>query len=185
MKQFFVSVLIVTVVAAVVTLAGCAKMNMDDGGLAPGRGTTRSLGDTSYQQAFAAARQVMAQYYSIASANVNTGLISCKPKLTQAKHERLLGGSPSRQVATMEISQKNGAVVAQVLVLQQRQGAAARERMGYSSERYNYSGRPGDETPADLDAATTAKQNQAWETEKPLHHVEIKILDDLYKSLHR
>ncbi len=169
---------------AVTAMTGCNKINMDDAGLAPGRGTTRNLGDTSYQQAFAAARQVMGQYYSIESANVNTGMIKCRPKQTEAGRERLLGNSPSRQIATMEISDKGGVVVAQVLVLQQRQGSSARQQMGYSNEKYNYDGSPGGETPADTSAATTAQQNQAWETEKPLHDVEGKILEDLYKALH-
>ena len=184
MKKLITLVFLATAVATMMGLTGCNKMDMDDAGLAPGRGSDRNMGDTSYQQAFATARQVMGQYYSIESANVNTGLIKCKPKLTQAGNERLLGGSPSRQIATMEISQKSGAVVAQVLVLQQRQGSSARQQMGYSSERHNYTGRPGDQTPADLGAATTAKQNQAWENEKSLPNVEIKILDDLYKALH-
>lgn len=184
MKKLITLVFLATVVATLMGSFGCNKMSMDNAGLAPGRGSSRNMGDASYQQAFATARQVMGQYFSIESANPSTGLIKCKPKRTQAGNERLLGGSPSRQVATMEISQKIGTVVAQVLVLQQRQGASARQQMGYSSERYNYNGRPGDETPADLNAATTAKQNQAWENEKSLHNVEIKILDDLYNALH-
>ena len=182
MKRYFAST--VCLAAVVLAVAGCGRMSLKDGAIAPGRGTSRNLGETSYQQAFATARQVMAQYYTIASANPNTGVIKCKPKATAPGRERLLGGSPARQVATMEISQKDGLVVARVLVLRQRQGSAVRQKMGYSAERYNYTGRPGEETPADLNAATTSQQNQAWETEKPLHDIESKILDDLFKALH-
>jgi len=181
MKRFALTIVLGT---AMFAMMGCAKLNLDQGALAPGRGSSRNMGDASYQQAFATARQVLAQYYTIASANPDTGVIKCKPKATAPSHERLIGGSPARQVATMEISQKNGAVVAQVLVLQQRQGSSARQQMGYSTERHNYSGKPGDQTPADLGAATTSQQNQAWENEKPLHNVEANILDDLFKALH-
>ncbi len=182
MKHF--TTLVLTAVAILIAVTGCAKMDINDGGLAPGRGSSRNLGDTSYQQAFASGRMIMAQYYSIDSANVNTGIIKGKPKLTKAGRERILGNSPSRQIATMEITQEGGTVLAQVLVMQQRQGASAMQRMGYSTAGRNYNGRPGDETPADLNAASTAKQKEAWENEKPLHSVEGKILEDLFKALH-
>ncbi len=181
--------LILTMAIVSTILVGCR--NADPLGLATnlsvGQGTTRGLGDVSYQQAFATARGVLSQYYSIdpAKTSANSGIIACRPKRVDASKDRLLGNSPARQIAKMEISRDNGQVVAQLLVMQQRQGAAARERMGYAAERRssNYRGDPGNETPADLDAATTTEQNETWTNEKPLHDVEAQILDDLVKTL--
>ncbi|MCD4824451.1 MAG: hypothetical protein K8S55_07580 [Phycisphaerae bacterium] len=168
-------------------VAGCkdGTINLKDE-LSPGQGTTRGMGNVSYPQAFAAARQVMSQYYSIdpTKTNVNDNMIVCRPKNTDASRERLLGSSPARQVARMHIFQKGGQIVARVLVMQQRQGSHARRRMTYSTDRTNYSGDPGSETPGDLDAATTSEQNVSWTNEKPLHDIESNILADLYKSLH-
>ncbi|GAG11983.1 unnamed protein product, partial [marine sediment metagenome] len=177
MKRY---VLLMTVVGFGVVLAGCGQLPLNEG-LAPGRGTIRGLGDTSYQEAFATGRMVMGQYFSIASADVNTGIIKSRPKKVDAGKERLLGSSPARQIATMQISQKDGQVVAQVLVMQQRQGSAIRRQMGYSTKPENYTGNPGDESPADIDAATTPKQNESWADEKARHGVESDILNDLYR----
>jgi hypothetical protein len=178
--------LMTLVLLASAGLTGCEKLQelqMQEG-LAPGRGTTRTMGgEHSYQEVFATARQVLSQYFSIQSADPATGIIKTRPKDVQAGNERLLGGSPARQVATMQITQESGQVVAQVLVMQQRQGSAPMQQMGYSQERTNYTGQPGMETPADGEAATTPEQNLAWENEKAVHSVEIKILDDLNKAL--
>ena len=164
-------------------LGGCSRLPSNEG-LAPGCGTSRGLGDTSYQEAFATGRQVMSQYFSIASSDANTGIIKSRPQRVDAGKERLLGRSPARQIATMQISQEDGQVIAQVLVMQQRQGSNVRRQMGYSMERENYSGNPGDESPANLDAATTAEQNESWADEKARHDIETDILSDFYKRLH-
>jgi hypothetical protein len=170
-------------VAACLVLPACQKVDLTEG-LAPGQGTTRTLGEASYQQAFATSRMTLGQYFPIAEANPNTGIIKTRARAVDAGHDRILGGSPARQVATLKLTRENGLVIAQILVMQQRQGAAPRKAMGFSQERYNYTGNPGDETPADLDAATTGEQNQAWQNEKPRHDIEVQILDDLYKRLH-
>lgn len=179
MKRLIVAILL----ASCVVLSACQDVNLTEG-LTPGQGTTRRLGDASYQQAFATARMVLKQYFPIAEANPNTGLIRTRPRAVEAGNDRILGGSPARQVATLELTRENGLIVAQLLVMQQRQGSTPRRVMGYSQERYNYSGNPGDETPADIEAATTSEQNESWQNEKPRHDVEVQILDDLYKRLH-
>ncbi|HDY64991.1 MAG TPA: hypothetical protein ENH84_02005 [Phycisphaerae bacterium] len=176
-------VFLMTVVGLGVVLVGCGQFPLNEG-LAPGRGTIRGLGDTSYQEAFATGRMVMSQFFSIASADVNTGIIKSRPKKVDAGKERLLGSSPARQIATMQISQKNGQVVAQVLVMQQRQGSAIRRQMGYSTEQENYTGNPGEESPANIDAAITPEQKESWADEKARHGIEADILNDLYKRLH-
>lgn len=176
-----------TVLAAF--LAGAGGCNQMQSGLAPGAGTSRSLGDVSYEQAFAAGRQVMGQYFSVdpAETNVNTGMIHTRPRAVNAGNERLLGNSPARQVATMKISRSGGPVTAQVLVRQERQGGAPKSTMGYARERDPdyYSGNPGDISPADRNAATTPEQNEAWILDKPsVPDMESKILQDLLETLH-
>jgi hypothetical protein len=178
MKRTFV----LMIVAA--TLAGCSNMNQLETGLNPDRGTSRNLGDVSYPQAFAAARETLAQYFSIRSADPAAGIIRTRPREVDPGRERLLGGSPARQIATLQLTRENEQVIAQVVVQQQRQGSAPTRQMGYSVERYNYSGNPGDETPASTEAATTAEQNEAWTNEKLRHDVESTILNDLYKKMH-
>ncbi|NBB95901.1 MAG: hypothetical protein GVY16_09210 [Planctomycetes bacterium] len=162
--------------------AGCQPATQ---GLAPGRGTTRALGDVSYGQAFATAKVVLAQYFPIEEADVNTGVITTRPRAVDAGNDRLLGGSPARQRARMEITRQNGVPFAQVAVTQERQGSAPIREMGYASERRNYSGNPGDVTPAEQGAATTPDQNEAWQIEKQsVPAVEGTILQDLFSKLH-
>jgi hypothetical protein len=171
----------VLLIAALLSL-GCQSATR---GLAPGRGTTRNLGDVSYPQAFATAQVVMRQYFPIKEADVNTGVIVTHPKEVVAGNDRILGGSPARQWARMEITQDAGAPTAQVVVVQERQGSAPMRDMGYAAERTNYSGNPGDVSPADQGAATTPEQNEAWQIEKQsVPDIEGKILEDLFNKLH-
>ena len=144
-------------------------------------GTARQLGAADYTAAFAAAREVMSQYYSVESANPDTGTIQSRPKSVTAPHERLLGGSPARQVATMRLRKEGKDVVAHVSVAVQRQGGAVlrQSRPGID----DYDSVP-NETPAEQDAATTVEQNESWRIHGYAHDVERKILDDLYRSLH-
>ena len=51
-------------------------------------GSSRSLGEVDYPQAFAAANDVMSQYYSIASSNAATGEIESRPKSVEPKRDR-------------------------------------------------------------------------------------------------
>ncbi len=167
---------------AVLLTAGCQPVTQS---LAPGRGTSRSLGDVTYQQAFATAKIVLQQYFPIKEANPNTGIIVTLPQAVDAGNDRILGGSPARQSARMEITQKSGVPFAQVVVIQERQGSAPIREMGYATERRNYSGNPGDVSPADQGAATTPDQNEAWQIEKSsVPSVEGKILQDLFSKLH-
>jgi hypothetical protein len=179
------SMMFAAVVALAVVSVGCGGIEQ---GLAPGAGTSRAMGDVSYQQAFAAGRQVMGQYFPLDAAKTDAarGTIHSRPKTVQAGNERILGGTPARQLAEMRITQQSGVVSAQVLVRQQRQGSSVSRHMGYSRERdpAQYTGNPGDVSPAQLDAATTADQNENWQDEKPRHDIEAAILNDLYQALH-
>jgi len=156
-------------------LAGCSA--------APA-GKTRELGNVSYADAFATATDVMKQYYTVETADPTTGVIKAKPIAVDEKGERLLGGkSPARHLAMLTLRKENGVVVAYASVAVQRQGSAVLRQMRTTRGEEDYSTVP-NQTPADEEAATTAEQNESWMTHRYAHDIEIKILDDLYRSLH-
>jgi len=159
-------------VAGSAALAGCDL---------PAPGTVRVMGQVEYADAFATARETMAQHFSVLSADPDTGQIVCRPKLIEGRPERLLGGSPARQIASLRLRREDNLVVAQVSVKIEREGSGVHStRIGYQE---NYNEVP-NKTPADETAATTAEQNQTWQTEGYDHATERLILEDIYNSLH-
>ncbi|MGB2820398.1 MAG: hypothetical protein WBF17_05420 [Phycisphaerae bacterium] len=162
--------IVVAVVAACVA-AGCNQ---------PTPGTSRSLGAVDYASAFAAANEVMAQYFSVESSDPLTGIIESRPKPVPAPNERLLGGSPARQVATLRIRSEGKAVVAYATVALQRQGGAMLGQIRPGTD--NYDSVP-NQTPAEREGATTVEQNESWRTHKYAHDVERRILQDIYRSV--
>jgi len=162
--------IVVAVVGACVA-AGCSQ---------PTPGTSRSLGTVDYASAFAAANEVMAQYFSVESSDPESGIIQSRPKPVRAPHERLLGGSPARQVATLRIHPEGKTVVAYATVALQRQGGAVLRHIRPGTD--NYDSVP-NQTPAEREGATTVEQNESWRTHAYAHEVERKILQDIYRSL--
>jgi hypothetical protein len=179
--------MVVALGAGFLIFVGCQNIEQIQGGLAIGNGTSRNMGDVSFHDAYAAATKALTAHYSIDPAKTNqaNGIIVCRPKsVSNPANERILGALPARQIARVELVSENDQVLAQVLVVQQRQGAGPRQEMGYAQERYNYDGSPGNETPGDLSAATTPEQNEAWEFEKTLPDIEGVILSDMFNTLH-
>ena len=164
--------IIVLGIVATGVLAGC---NL------PSPGTTRVLGNVQSAEAFATAKEVMSQYFSIASADPDTGLIESRPKPVAAQPERLLGSSPARQLAKLHIGRKNGLIIAHLSVALQREGSSIHRTMQPPGE--NYDSVP-NLTPAEDTAATTPEQNEAWRTDRYDRALERRILNDLYKALH-
>jgi len=160
----------VAVVAACVA-SGCSQATP---------GTSRSLGAVGYESAFAAANEVVAQYFSIESSNPHTGIIRSRPKSVKAPKERLLGGSPARHVATVRVRTEGKTVVAYATVALQRQGGAELREIRPGAD--NYDSVP-NQTPAEREAATTVDQNESWRTHTYAHDVERKILQDIYRSV--
>lgn len=161
--------------ATMCVLAGCLV------GCAQDMGRSRTLGEVGYGTAFAAARDVMAQYYSIESSDASTGEIVGRPKRVELRGERLLGGSPARQVASFRLRRDGDQVVAHLAVAVQRQGSAVYRQ--HSGVDETYSSVP-NQTPADTDAATTPEQNDAWRTVKYDRALEQKILGQIHRALH-
>ena len=155
--------------------AGCTE---------PSAGTSRQLGNVEYELAFAEAKEVLSQYFSIQSADPDTGIINCRPGTVQLGGERLLGGSDARHLAKMRLRRVQGVVVSHLSIAIQRQG---REGYGVSSFRSpseeNYRGVP-DLTPAQTQGATTSDQNAIWQTQRQDKSLEIQILAELMERLH-
>jgi hypothetical protein len=154
-----------------VAAAGCSEA-------APGR--IRLLGDVDEKLAFTAARDVMTMYFEIEPADPDTREIKCRPKMTGDVRERLLGGSPTRQVAQLAIIRTEGQLAAQVSVAVQQQGAAV-HRTVHGTDSYDSVPH---QTPSEIDAATTTEQNETWNTVRYDYELERKILDDIYRQLH-
>ncbi len=145
-------------------------------------GTSRSMGDVSYESAFAEGQHVFGQYnFLIAGADPDTGEIRSHPKSDSARPDRLLTNSPARKIATLSLRRDDGQVVATLSVAIERLGS--QEAMTIEASRENYSSVP-DQTPAEIDAATTAEQNEVWTVDSYDHPLEQRMLDDLWQRLH-
>ncbi len=155
--------------AAAPVLAGC---QMDEYRCQP-------LGEVAYDEAFRVGRAVLAQYFSIASADPQSGKIVSRPKPIKAAPDRLLGSSPARQLAILRIRRTGGDLYADLRVHIQRQDAGAARAMQpvtVQTEMPNV-------TPAEETAAVTTEQSQAWENVGRDHALERTILADLLRQL--
>ena len=137
------------------------------------------LGEVDYAEAFRAGKTVLSQYFSIASADAESGEIVSRPKAVDAAKDRLLGSSPARKVARIRIRQKGDVVFADVRVDIQRQDVDAFRQM----QPITVDNDVPNQTPADESAADTAKQNQAWQRTGRDHRLENTILADLNRAI--
>ena len=145
----------------------------------PGR--SRVLGEVKYEDAFAAAKGIISKHFAIASADPDSGEIKCEPKyLTTDRGERILGNSPARQLAVMRVQQSGKLVNVKLSIALQRQGEDVNRVMSPVGD--NYSGVP-NQTPAQMAGATDPEQNSNWRTERYVHDMETRILDELYTAL--
>jgi len=151
-------------------LAGCTE---------PVPQTPRTLGQVSYDGAFVAARRVLSQYYSISEADSVSGVIKCRPKLAETSGERLIGRHAARETATLRLSRQDGQVDVG-LSIQVQQLASPAYRQSRSADNYN---QVPNQTPAEMEAATTAEQNDTWRTTGYNHARERQILDELYQAI--
>jgi len=166
------TVLVGMALAAATLLAGCEQRT---------RGTTISLGNVNYDKAFAAGRATLGQYFSIAEADPGAGLLRSSPKAVDAKPSGLLRTPPARQRATLSLRRQQGEVLADLAVEVQRQRSDVYLQRQTAESGYDT---VPNKTPAEIDAAVTAEQNETWETTSRDRGLERTILDDLYKALH-
>jgi hypothetical protein len=170
------TVCVLSLAAMLLACAGCSGTN-------PGTTMMLGPGDNAYQQlAFTTAKDVMAQYFEIdpAGTDPQTGTIKSRPRSVPEFQERAFSSSPTRQLATLQIFTSEGQTMAQVTVAVQQLGTSV---FRASKNEGSYSGVP-NETPAQVDAATTPEQNQTWKTIDYSYRTQQNILDDLYRRLH-
>jgi len=146
----------------------------------PMPGSSLPLGQVDYTSAFAAGKEVMSQYYSVESANPHTGVITSRPKAVDAERERILGGSPARELATLRLQEEGSQVVAYATVALQRQGSSVLRQPRPGLESYDT---VPNQTPAEDEAATTIEQNESWRTHSYSHSTERKMLQDLRRAV--
>ena len=140
---------------------------------------SQPLGRVSYAEAFRAGKDALARHFTIASADSATGRIVARPKPIQAPADRLLGSSPARQFATMEIRRKQDDLYADIRVNIQRQDLGAARIMQPVTVDNELPNR----TPAQESAAVTSAQNQYWETTGRDYQLERTILAELLRRL--
>jgi len=146
----------------------------------PGR--SRVLGNVAEAAAFATSKEILSQYFTVDSADPQTAVIKSGPKLVPPGPVGLavLDDSPARKLATLRLRRHGGQVVAHLSIAIQRQGSAVRSRFLQTGE--NYDSIP-DETPAQIEAATTTEQNELWQTTGYDHVLAGKILRQIYDAL--
>ena len=143
-------------------------------------GSTRTFTYGNYSEAFGSARTIMSQRFTVIDADQDTGIIRCAPQAIVATNDRLIGASPSRQVASMRLRRQGGQIEAICTIEQQRQTDQVLRAQPVVGE--NYSGVP-HQTPAQIDAATTSEQNDRWETVRTDTMLENEILNSLRDAL--
>ncbi len=143
--------------------------------------TARSMGNVEFDDAFATAKAVISNYFKISYADESTGLIQCEPK--RSDEAGLSPKADMRQVATFRLTRgDNGMIRATASIAVQRQTQDLQTMVNPMNEPY--SSVP-NQTPAQVEAATTPEQNQTWSTIRYATAVENRILSDLYQALHQ
>lgn len=138
----------------------------------------RSMGNVNYIQAVDTTRMVMAQYYTVAKVDADAGEVQSLPKRIEPG---IMGGS-TREIATVYLRKEGGEVVVYAHVQVQLSGS---RDLGTASSgsKGTYSSVP-NQTPAEVEAATTAEQNQDWVNERENTSMAYKLLNDIYDALH-
>ena len=149
------------------------------GGCQMERFRSQGLGRAGYGEAFDAGKAVLAQHFSIASADPASGRIVSRPRPLQPTADRLLGRSSGREVATMRIRQEGDHLFADLRVDIQRRDLGAARAMQPVTVDTELPTR----TPAQESAAVTLEQDQTWITTGRNHLLERTILADLLKRL--
>ena len=164
---------IILLTAVALLAVGCTTQDSDPLGNLFGTnvGSRRELPGATFDKAFNSGRTVLSHYFDIAYADSTTGVIRGEPKIT---------GAGTRQVAKLELQHTTEGLVAIASVANQRQGSPVQRQMTMTGE--NYDSVPNN-TPAEIDAATTADQNETWETLRPDRALEGQILNDLQRAV--
>jgi len=159
--------------------AAAAMLGGGCGGSLPA--ASRNLGAVDSSSAFAAARDVMSQYFTLDQEDPDLGRITTQPKLLQQRPDKLLTTSGrARQKAALRLVREGKDLVAYLTITVERQESAPARRLEMSRE--NYSSVP-DQTPAETGAAATAEQNEVWTLQTYDAALANTILQDLSDRL--
>ena len=156
-------------------LAGC------DAGSAPG--TTRMLGSVEYETAFRTARTVLARHFSVETAEPTTGVITTRPEEIENRPAGLIGitQGQTRQVATLRVQRAGGQVMARLAIAVQTLGNPGVRRQVFGTGD-NYDSVP-NQSPSEMEAATTTEQNEEWATRRFDARREADILNEIFGEL--
>ena len=173
-RPLAVSRAVVGIAALVLCLSVCGCF-----GKSPG--TQMAIGPVAYDRAFTVARGVMAQYFTtLDQADSDTGVIRSRPRFIEAGGFSISDPPPARQLARLTIRPDGTGVTVRVIVAIQRQGSESYKMFRANEEDYS---RMRSRTPGDLEAATTRRQNELWETYRYDRILEHTILRDLTRLL--
>ena len=140
----------------------------------------QSLGNVSYSDAFTAAKSVLAQYFSIASDDPDSGRIVSRPNVVGDTTTRLLAKTMTRKTATMRIRRgPDGTVVADVRVDVQKQDTTAMQAMQVPVAGDDV----GNNTPAQGTASASFDQQQAWQDAGRDAQMENTLIGDLRQRM--
>lgn len=156
-------------------LAGC------DAGSAPG--TTRMLGTPDYDTAFRTCRTVLARHFSVANAEPLTGVITSQPEESENRPAGLIGITQgrTRQVARLQVQRTGGQIMARLAVAVQTMGNPGVRRQVFGTAE-NYDSVP-NQSPAEVEGATTTEQNDEWATRRYDARLEAEILNEICREL--
>ncbi len=164
---------VATVLLGVVLLVGC------DAGQSPG--TTRMLGSVNYDKAFQTARQVMGRHFDIRSAEPVTGVITTLPEGGRDRPTGVIALSSGevRRLATLRLTRSGNQVEARLAIAVQTASPAPVQRFDVGA---NYDSVP-NQSPSELEAATTTEQNVRWQTRRHDTRMETQILNELFREM--
>ena len=163
-----------------VAILGLSVLAGGCGGSVPA--VARDLGTVDYPSAFATARDVLSQYFTLDQENADLGLLTSLPKPIHQPPDRLLTTpGRGREKARLRLVRDGQNVAAYLTIFVERQQGAPARR--FETSRENYSSVP-NQTPAETGAADTPEQNEAWTLDRYDTTLAHTILRDLYDRLH-
>ena len=143
-------------------------------------GTRRVLGPVDYDRAFSVSRRILKQHFSLAEIDRERGVLRSRPRWVEPSRRLLRPRVPARQIATFRIRPDEPYVVVRLSIAVEYPVSQA-DRFAQQDEE-NYSGVP-NRTPAELEAATTPRQNASWRKVRYDHSLERAILEELAEAL--
>ena len=139
-------------------------------------GTSRSLGAAPMAKAFEVSRTVMSQFFPVESEDARKGLVLCRPDEMSDPNDRLLGSTPARNVARLQLRMRGNEVFASVQVRHERQVLTTQRE---ANSGHTYSGVPNDPAVGDVEVRKSIR----WNLVRYDRERENAILDDIVNAM--